>query len=139
MGNFKVYGASKIWHAPMWQTMRAELHNIVSRWIDLTDDNPIVQNQKDVLWRMCFEDVQACDYLVLYSGDEKEEQRGALVELGMAMGMNKPIFAINRCKSLRASPISDVAFTHFDGFTWLDATSMREGLFEARERFANNQ
>ena len=42
----KFYAASKVWHAPTWRDLRAELEGsdieITSRWIDYADDSDIV-------------------------------------------------------------------------------------------------
>lgn len=130
---YPMYVAGKIWHAPRFQVVRSLGYNVTSRWIDYDDNHPVVQN-KPLLWQHCYEDVAAADFLLLYS-EEDDEQRGALVEVGMAMGMNKPIFAINRCKSLRACPISDVAFTHHHSWTWLDSNDPIRGAAEAHEWF----
>lgn len=135
----KFYTASKIWHAPRFKTIREMGFDVQARWIDLEQDDPIVTDHKDQLWQLCFEDVRDSDFLLLYSGDESEEQRGALVELGMAYGMNKPVFAINRCRSLRANDISDVAFTHHHLFTWLTSQTLLQGVLEAHSLFQDMQ
>lgn len=135
----KFYLAGKIWHAPQFRQIREIGFDVQARWIDLEQDDPIVLNRKDLLWQMCFEDVRDSDFLLLYSGDESEEQRGALVELGMAYGMNKPVFAINRCRSLRANDISDVAFTHHHLFTWLTSQTLLQGVLEAHTLFQDLQ
>ena len=36
----KFYGASKIWHAPKWQAIRAQGFNNVARWIDIECVDP---------------------------------------------------------------------------------------------------
>lgn len=126
------YTAGKIWHAPKFQELRDSLgFNVRARWIDLDNESHFVQKRKDLLWNLCFEDVRDSDFLLLYSEDQNEEQRGALVEVGMAFGLNKPVYAINRCKSLTANGISDVAFTHFKNWTWLDTSDLVLGAYKA--------
>jgi nucleoside 2-deoxyribosyltransferase len=126
------YTAGKIWHAPKFQMLRDKLfYPVKARWIDLEQDDDLVQNRKDILWEMCFEDVTQSDFFVLYSEDQTEEQRGALVEIGMAMASNKPIYAIGSCNSIKPNAISDVAFTHFRNWTWLDTDNLWEGVFHA--------
>lgn len=135
----KVYTAGKIWHADKFRFLRDTLGVTVNaRWIDYGDDHPIVQ-QKDELWRVCYEDVAACDYLLLYSEQWEEEQRGALVEVGMAYGLGKPVFAINRCRSTSPNQISDVAFTHFHAWTWLESVDLVNGWLEAETKFHNDE
>jgi nucleoside 2-deoxyribosyltransferase len=128
----RFYVAAKIWHAPKFRQLRDELgFPVNARWIDLESDNPIVMYQKDILWQMCLEDVTQSDFLLLYCGDESEEQRGALVEIGMALAAGKPIYAIGHCKSIRPNSISDVAFTHHRLWTWLETDDLFQGTIQA--------
>lgn len=126
------YCASKIWHAPKFQMLRDTLGlPVKARWIDLEQDSDIVQNRKGDLWQQCFEDVRDSDFVLLYSGDQSEEQRGALVEIGMAYGMGKRVYAIGSCNSTKPNAISDVAFTHHHLWTWLDTDNLVKGAYYA--------
>jgi len=126
------YCAGKIWHAPKFQHLRDTVGlPVQARWIDLNQDSDIVQNRKDELWQQCYEDVRDSDFVLLYSEDKSEEQRGALVEVGMAYGMGKPVYAIGSCNSTRPNAISDVAFTHHHLWTWLDTDNLVKGAFYA--------
>lgn len=128
----KFYVASKIWHAPKIQHLRDTVGLPVrSRWIDLGQDSDIVQNRKGDLWQQCYEDVRDSDFVLLYSEDMSEEQRGALVEIGMAYGMGKRVYAIGKCNSICPNGISDVAFTHHHLWTWLDTDNLVKGAFYA--------
>ena len=69
--------------------------------------------------------------MLLYCEDFNEEQRGALVEIGMAYGCGKPVYAIGKCASIAPNEISDVAFTHFKNWTWLETTDLVEGADQA--------
>ena len=125
----KVYTAGKIWHAPKFQYLRDVLgYDVNARWLDLEDSNWIVRKRKDILWQICFEDVRDCDFVLLYCEDMSEEQRGALVEIGMAYAFGKPVYAVGTCKTIQPNKISDVAFTHFDGFHWLPETDLLKGF-----------
>lgn len=122
------YTAGKIHHATSFRFLRDGYGLPVrARWIDLEDDSDIVQNHKDELWQMCYEDVRDSTFLLLYSRDFEEEQRGALVEIGMAFGMGKRVYSIGKCKSITASPISDAAFTHHKLFHQLPTENLWEG------------
>ena len=126
------YTAGKIWHAPKFQMLRDTLKLPVrARWIDLEQDSDIVANRKGDLWQQCYEDVRDSDFVLLYSEQQAEEQRGALVEVGMAYGMGKPVYAIGSCNSTRPNAISDVAFTHHHLWTWLDTDNLVKGAFYA--------
>lgn len=116
----KIYTAGKIWHANTFRMLRDDLSfNINARWIDYASDSDIVQNKKDKLWQHCYEDVRDCDAVLLYAKEQEEEQRGALVEIGMAFGMGKPVFAVGKCVSIMPNAISDVAFTHHKLWRWM--------------------
>jgi hypothetical protein len=104
---------------------------VQSRWIDLQQDSDIVTNRKGDLWQMCYEDVRDSDFLLLYSENQSEEQRGALVELGMAYGMGKRVYAIGSCNSIKPNAISDVAFTHHHLWKWLDTDNLVKGAYYA--------
>jgi hypothetical protein len=126
------YTAGKIWHAPKFQHLRDTLGlPVQARWIDLKDEDDIVRNRKGDLWQLCLEDVTQSDFLLLYSEDWDEEQRGALVELGMAFGSGKRVYAVGRCKSIAPNAISDVAFTHHELFTWLPTHDLVKGAYLA--------
>ena len=128
----RFYTAGKIWHAPKFKHLRDNLGlPVQARWIDLDNESDIVQNRKGDLWQLCLEDVTQSDFLLLYSEDWDEEQRGALVELGMAYGAGKRVYAVGRCKSISPNGISDVAFTHHELFTWLPTTDLIRGAFLA--------
>ena len=125
----KVYTAGKIWHAPKFQYLRDVLgYDVNARWIDLEDSNWIVRKRKDILWQICYEDVRDCDFVLLYCEDMSEEQRGALVEIGMAYAFGKPVYAVGTCKTIPPNKISDVAFTHFEGFHWLPESDLLKGF-----------
>ena len=125
----KVYTAGKIWHAPKFQYLRDVLgYDVNARWIDLEDNNWIVRKRKDILWQICYEDVRDCDFVLLYCEDISEEQRGALVEIGMAYAFGKPVYAVGTCKTIQPNKISDVAFTHFEGFHWLPESDLLKGF-----------
>ena len=125
----KVYTAGKIWHAPKFQYLRDVLgYDVNARWIDLDDNNWIVRKRKAILWQICYEDVRDCDFVLLYCEDMSEEQRGALVEIGMAYAFGKPVYAVGTCKTIQPNKISDVAFTHFEGFHWLPESDLLKGF-----------
>ena len=125
----KVYTAGKIWHAPKFQYLRDVLgYDVNARWIDLDDNNWIVRKRKDILWQICYEDVRDCDFVLLYCEDMSEEQRGALVEIGMGYAFQKPVYAVGTCKTIQPNKISDVAFTHFEGFHWLPESDLLKGF-----------
>jgi len=133
------YTAGKVWHNKKFQYMRDVLGMPVkARWIDLEQDSDIVTNHKDELWRFCYEDVRDSDFLMLYSFADDEEQRGALVGIGMAFGLNKPVYAWGSCKTIQANAISDVAFTHYKNWTWIDAEDHISATVKAFSDYNSN-
>ena len=138
--SFKFYTAGKIWHAAKFQFMRDSLGLPVhARWIDLDNSSDLVQNRKNELWQMCYEDVRDSDFVLLYSQDMSEEQRGALVEVGMAFGMNKPVYAVGRCNSISPNGISDVAFTHHHLWKWIEEPNLVKGTYYAIAEYLGNR
>lgn len=135
------YTAGKVWHNTKFQFLRDTLGlPVKARWIDLDNDSDFVINQKDKLWTLCYEDVRDSDFVLLYCEDFDEEQRGALVEIGMAFGFGKPVYAIGRCKTISPNKISDVAFTHFPNWTWItETTDLVQGAMIALEDFRKKQ
>ena len=59
------------------------------------------------------------DAMVIYCGDETEQQRGVVMEAGHAMAAGVPIYCINTCETFQACPESDVAFTHHPMWNWV--------------------
>lgn len=90
----KVYIASKIRYAPVWRELysHSDIH-IVSRWPFLetqVDDRPTNCRK---FWQDDFTDVSSADILILFA-EEGENLRGALVEVGIALGLGKHIIVI---------------------------------------------
>lgn len=133
-----IYTAGKTWQAEKFRWLRDTVgFNVCARWIDLAPESEFVLNEKPKLWQMCMEDVARCDFVLLYSEEESEEQRGALVEIGAAMALNKPIYAIGKCRSIMPNGISDVAFTHHPLWNWVhDPENLVKGAFYAHTHFS---
>lgn len=134
----KFYTAGKVWHNVKFSLLREMGYPVHARWIDLDNKGELVTTRKNNLWQMCFEDVRDSDFLLLYTEEFSEELRGALVEIGMAYGMNKPVYAINTCKSLKANDISDVAFTHHHLWTRVPESSLSRGAAWATAHYMKN-
>jgi hypothetical protein len=89
----KIYVASKARHRPRWRALRDTFgYHIISQWIDVDDGYSEDPTGLDYgkLWKACIQDVQDCDVLVLYV-ETDEHLKGALVELGVALGLKKEI------------------------------------------------
>ena len=60
------YTAGKVWHNEKFQALRSKGFPVKARWIDLDNESDFVLNQKDELWKQCFEDVRDSDFVLLY-------------------------------------------------------------------------
>lgn len=144
----KFYGASKIWHAESWQQIRAQGHNNVARWIDIGGDSESAvfyggeEITRQDIWNMCLEDVTKADFVILFCGDPDEQQRGAVMEAGHAMGQGKKVYCINHCETFRSCKTSDVAFTHHALWDWVapnEWLSFEDGVRRALWKARNDE
>lgn len=123
-----IYSAGKVWHNRKFEMMRDQYHyNIPTDWIKWGDD---VKGDPRI-WLHCAKDAAQCDLLILYCEDQNEDQRGAIVEAGIAMGNNKPVYCIGSCKTIKPNATSDVAFTLHPLWHWTTATTIVAGYREA--------
>ena len=56
----------------------------------------------------------------------------------MAFSFNKPVYAAGTCKTIQPNKISDVAFTHFQNFHWVDESDLLKGFQKVEEIHANS-
>jgi hypothetical protein len=106
----KVYVASRTPHAAMWRNLRDKWDefniHINSSWIykhqieldSIHSDEVFTEG-----WERSIAEVQHSRYLVTYSR-EGETLRGALIEIGAALGIGTPVLIVGWC--------SDVYGTH---------------------------
>ena len=92
----KVYTASKLDKAPLWLRLIEEWDEIefVARWprlhVGTTPDAPCYAK---VFWQHDLEDVSESDIVLVYS-EPHDKLRGALVEAGMALALQKPVIVV---------------------------------------------
>lgn len=94
---YKVYVASKVKYAPMWLEMKTEIlelygMNVTSSWIHEAEEGQ-TSDYEDLTLR-CFRELMECDFVILFSNNEEEILKGALMEVGAALVQNKPVFYI---------------------------------------------
>jgi hypothetical protein len=96
MSTTTIYAASRASlpdRPAMWRRLRDEFGwPIVSTWID--EAGPGETACFGELWSRIAGEVRACDLLVLYAGPGDLPLKGALVEVGMALGLGKPVAAV---------------------------------------------
>jgi hypothetical protein len=91
----KVYGASRASlpaRPAMWKDLRARGAKLTSTWIDEAGENETDDFAQ--LWVRIQLEVAACDRLVLYVEPEDFPLKGALVEVGMALALNIPVWVV---------------------------------------------
>lgn len=91
----KVYFASKMHHAEKWRNLyhfHKNLH-MVSRWPYLEPEVEPTAANAQKFWDTDLLDIVSADYLIVYAL-EGENLRGALVEVGMAIGLGKTVICI---------------------------------------------
>lgn len=84
----KLYIASKARHAPKWVELRRLGVPIISTWID--EAGPGETQDYSELWVRIVREIQESTKLIVYS-EEGESQRGALLEMGIALGAGIPV------------------------------------------------
>lgn len=73
----------------MWQNMRANGWNIVSSWID--EAGPGETKDRRDLWLRIHGEIARSMGLIFYAEPGDFPFKGAMVEIGMALGMGKPV------------------------------------------------
>ena len=114
----KIYVSSKVKHALMWKGYRNQGFDIISTWID--EAEPGQSNDYADLAKRCIDEIKECDILLLYC-EEGEILKGALIEVGAALALNKIVFCVGYCESL--PPV----FKYYS--QWRDISDL-ETLFE---------
>lgn len=87
-----IYFASKVQHAAKWRALDTK-YDICSTWIY----QPFKLSSKDEakqLWVDCLGDIERCDVIIAYR-EEGEVMKGALIEIGAALALRKPVYLVN--------------------------------------------
>lgn len=88
------YIASKTRHAEKWRKLRAEGWDIAATWID--EAGPGETADFADLWRRCVMEACLADLLIVYAEPE-DMLKGALVEVGAALGRGVPVVVVGDC------------------------------------------
>jgi nucleoside 2-deoxyribosyltransferase len=73
----------------MWRRFRDAGCQITSSWID--EDGQGQTASFTDLWERIMKEIAEADYLVLYAKPDDFPLKGALVEVGIALGMKRPV------------------------------------------------
>lgn len=86
-----IYIASKTRHADRWRAMRAAGMPIISTWIDEAGEGESADLHD--LWDRCIEEASTCAAIVVYR-EPGDVLKGAWIELGAALALGVPVFAV---------------------------------------------
>src|SRR5262245_28749645 len=92
----KIYTASKTKHAEKWRRLR-QFHTITASWMDEVDKKRAADFAG--LATRCVTEIADADFLLLYC-EPGEHLKGALIEAGIALALQKPIRCVGKCESL---------------------------------------
>lgn len=87
-----IYVASRVVHAPLWLDYRdRQGFRVISSWIDEAGEGQ-TKNFTELWDRVCAE-IKRCRALVFYAqGVQDFPFKGALVEVGVALAFDKPVY-----------------------------------------------
>jgi hypothetical protein len=93
----KVYCASKSKYWPWWAALRAAGVPLSAGWVDWDFNRDQSREPSHDQWRLhwtaCVEQARDADILLAFCGAE-ENQNGALIEVGAALGAGKMVYLI---------------------------------------------
>jgi nucleoside 2-deoxyribosyltransferase len=92
----RVYTASKLTRAPLWQTLCSSWPHVYfhARWLKhVSIGTPDTPDNAASFWQEDEQDVRCADVVVVFAQND-EHLRGALVEAGMALAMKIPVIVI---------------------------------------------
>lgn len=92
-----IYTASKTTHAEKWRDLRSLGWSINASWIDESGEGE--SGEYSELSQRCLNEAIMADFVLLYC-EEGEILKGALIEVGAALGTGKVIRCVGECPSL---------------------------------------
>jgi hypothetical protein len=84
-----IYVASRTARAAMWKDLRAQGNMIISTWIDQTEPGQTANLRE--FWSRVQREVCFSEFLLLYAEPGDFPLKGALVEVGIAIGAGVPV------------------------------------------------
>jgi hypothetical protein len=140
--DFGIYGASRVVWAPVWLGLVKRGVPIISSWIYEAGQGETADLSE--LWSRVRQEISQCRALILYvDGMDDFPLKGALVEVGMAIAFNKPVFVVLTDVELEPRSMRPVgSWLHYKGV--LRCETMQEALYaagygETEQRGAVNQ
>jgi hypothetical protein len=93
----KVYPASKSCHWPWWSALRAAGVPISATWLDWSHNHDKTEPTSDEWtehWSRCCREAAEADITLMFARDG-ENQNGALLEVGSALGAGRQVFLVS--------------------------------------------
>lgn len=95
MNKIKVYGAGKTQESAQWLTLMKETSDIewTNSWPSLHGKIADIADNARIFWQLDEIEIRYADAVLLHVFDGKQYSlRGALIECGIAIALNKPVF-----------------------------------------------
>ncbi len=89
---YGIYVASRVSRAPMWKALRESGVPVTATWIDEAGDGETASFAE--LWMRLHKEIKDSAGLIFYGDVQDAPWKGALVEVGIAIGLGKMIAAI---------------------------------------------
>lgn len=106
-----VYVASRTAHAGLWKALREAGAPIISTWIDEAGDGETLRY--DEFWSRIRDEISRCRCLIFYiAGVQDFPMKGALIEAGIALALDKPVYVVIKDVMLESRSLRPVG-------TWL--------------------
>jgi hypothetical protein len=87
-----IYVASRVKHAAMWKQYRDAGTPIIASWIDEAGEGETVDFGE--LWQRIREEIGRSKALIFYAERGDDPWKGALVEVGVALALGKPVYVV---------------------------------------------
>jgi hypothetical protein len=121
--NRGTYVASRTRHAARWRALRALGYRINSSWID--EAGPGQTPNLGLLWERITREVTTSRMVLLYLEPDDFPVKGALVEVGMALGAVVPVRVVMPGVAL------DDAYRPIGSWIWHPIVSIKDSVEEA--------
>lgn len=118
----------------MWKALRDKGAKIISTWID---ESGVGETECfSELWARIEKEIKAADRLVLYAKQEDFPLKGALVEVGMALSLGKPVYVVAPGVVINERDMKPIgSWAKHPSVTFCDDIELAVGLKEGKVQF----
>ena len=121
-----IYVASKTKYAAMWRELRYQGMPIISTWIDEAGKGE-TQSWAD-LWQRCVSESARATGFIIY-GREGEVMKGALVEVGTALGAGVPVAIVGKCDGMKNASAHPLVIGEYESVEQARRELKKHGAF----------